>query len=366
MGQYTIRNDLAVRDALQRACARREILILATPYLRFESQLLGLTSNEIHARLTMEPEEAIYGLHTQGLKLRFPHGTGFLEARSRFLGLGSYNGIASIRLEIPGLMEDDDNRGAYRVESREPLALTFTDGAGRRQGGMLVNISATGARLRAVCAIGELGLAREAETSVSITLQPDLTVSGHAVVRYIKDMDMGVEFAPRLHADQLEPLNRWIFLRREEERECKARLDREALEAPGADVQQTRCMLLVSGDTALEARLRVLLRGMPPIIRAEPNPTSLKAALDFQPVLLLLHLPEATADAQVRVRLLAESLGGRWPFVLLGTDVENAALFEAGQPLRPAGTFLLPAQGSVFFPRLVQGILNKLEAANRE
>jgi hypothetical protein len=64
-----------------------------------------------------------------------------------------------------------------------------------------------------------------------------------------------------------------------------------------------------------------------------------------------------------RLRLLVEPLVGRLPFVLVGTDVENAPLLELGKELKATASYLLGANPGIFFTRLLQGILRKhLEA----
>lgn len=55
--------------------------------------------------------------------------------------------------------------------------------------------------------------------------------------------------------------------------------------------------------------------------------------------------------------MLAEYLGGRWPFLILGTGVDNATLFELNRELKLVGTFLLMENNVAFFQRLVQGMI---------
>ena len=50
----TIKKAAQVREILQEACARREMLILVTPYLRYESTFAGLDNNLI------APAEKLY------------------------------------------------------------------------------------------------------------------------------------------------------------------------------------------------------------------------------------------------------------------------------------------------------------------
>lgn len=359
MGQYTIRNDLAVRDALARACARQEMMILVTPYLRFESSFVGLDKDCLHAQLTMSADEALYGLHTPELHLRFPHGTGFLEARTRLAGLGTWNGKQTLRLAIPEGMEDDDHRGAYRVECLEEVPLRFRDGHHREQPGLLRNVSATGLRIEAEAPLLDLGIASGNTLDCILTLSEDLAFRARCLVRHAKDRVMGLEFMPPLAPEELEPLNRWIFRRREAEAERRSLLALEASEGHRGPDTST-CLLLLSQDRALERHLRESLTDLPPLLRADPGIKSLKDALDFHPELLILHLREDTAEERLRLAMLAEYLGGRWPFLLLGTGVDNATLFDLSRQLRPAGTYLLTDTGLGFLVRLLQGILRRL------
>ena len=60
------------------------------------------------------------------------------------------------------------------------------------------------------------------------------------------------------------------------------------------------------------------------------------------------------------MKALVEFLGGRVPFVLLGTGtVDSAALFEIGNDLKAASVYALGAKPSTFFSRLLQGILRR-------
>ena len=87
-----------------------------------------------------------------------------------------------------------------------------------------------------------------------------------------------------------------------------------------------------------------------------------QALKDLGPVpggLLLVHLPSMGMDDRKRLRLLVEPLAGRAPFVLVGTDVENAPLFELGKELKATASYVLGPNPGSFFPRLLQGILRK-------
>ena len=57
-----------------------------------------------------------------------------------------------------------------------------------------------------------------------------------------------------------------------------------------------------------------------------------------------------------------EVLGGRIPFVLLGTQVENSVLFDLGNEHKAAAVYDLGSKPGSFFLRLVQGILRRHQA----
>ena len=78
MAGNVIRNSETIAEIISRACGRHEMLILVTPYLRFESSFVRNDKTEIQVAATMSREDATYGLRNAGLKMRFPNGISFL------------------------------------------------------------------------------------------------------------------------------------------------------------------------------------------------------------------------------------------------------------------------------------------------
>jgi hypothetical protein len=60
-----------------------------------------------------------------------------------------------------------------------------------------------------------------------------------------------------------------------------------------------------------------------------------------------------------------EMLGGRVPFMLLGTVPDGAQLFDLGNELKAAAVYDLGSRPGPFFQRLVQGILRRHAGENR-
>ena len=115
-----------VRPVLEQACQEHELLLLVTPYLRFESAFLALEPDAVQVRATMTAEEATYGLRSEDLRFRFPHAGRFLEARTRLLGFGLLEGRRTLRLALPAELRDEDQRAAYRVERVGRVEVTYS------------------------------------------------------------------------------------------------------------------------------------------------------------------------------------------------------------------------------------------------
>jgi hypothetical protein len=364
MGDNHIRNPEAVRDALRQVCARGELLILVTPYVRFESCFLRLDDDAFQVAATMSREDAIFGLRSSELRFRFPYGFTFLEGSISLLGLGMAKGRSSLRLSIPLTLEDNDHRAAYRVDRVGRVPVTFSTRKYDLLLGNLVNISTTGARIYAQKDFEFEEVQVEDAITVTIPLEPGIRINTKAIVRYVHGHSVGMEFRPKLDSALLQDLTRWCFRKREEDHQ-------RSIPLAGSEVSTGHLgggtglasaeegLVLVSAHPAFEDRLRDMLKDLPPLRRIPPTTQALK---DLGPVpgcLLLVHLPSMGMDDRKRLRLLVEPLSGRAPFVLVGTDVENAPLFELGKELKATASYVLGPNPGSFFPRLLQGILRK-------
>ncbi len=356
MGQFKASTPEEVGEILALACANRELLILVTPYLRFESNFLQIEGGALHARVTMGAEEAMYGLRSEDLRFRFPHATRLLEGRTRLLGFGMVEGRRSLRLEIPKTLSDDDLRGAYRAERVGRVQVSFSTPRFELRSGTLTNLSTTGARIHAsqenLEALFQIG----DPMTVTIPISAELKVNSPALVRWAQGRNLGLEFMPILPEAVLTPLSRWIFQRREEDRD---RLRGLAPLSPVPSAGEDGGLVLVSSSTELEQSLRDYLVGLPPLRRVPPTMAALKEAAMSRPALLLFHLPSLGLDDRKRLRALAEVLPARLPFLLLGSGVEASALMELGTELKAAAAFVLGPKPGPFFQRLLQGILRR-------
>ena len=361
MGMHSIRNPEAVREALHQVCERGELLILVTPYLRFESSFLRLDPDAFHAAASMSREDAQFGLRSPDLKMRFPYGFTFLEGATSVLGLGMVRGRPSLRLSIPTSLEDEDHRAAYRVERVGRVPVTFSTRKYDLLSGNLVNISTTGARIYSMRDFEDDEVQIENSVMVTIPLEPQIHINSKCTVRYVHGRSMGIEFRPRLESPLLENLSRWVFQKREEDRSRAGRVDvstnpESHAPEPGA---QTEGLVLVSAHPALEDRLRELLTDLPALRRVPPTTQAIKDLGLMTRCLLLLHVASFSMDERRRLRTLAEPLAGKIPFVLLGTEIESGPLQQFGHELKAAASYVLSPNPGSFLPRLLQGIIRR-------
>lgn len=345
-----------VRRILGLACANRELLILATPYLHFESNFLSLEDGALHARITMGAEDATYGLRSEDLRFRFPHAAQFLEAKTRLLGFGMVDGRRSLKLEIPSSLMDDDLRGAYRAERVGRVEVSFSTPRYDLRSGVLVNVSTTGARFHSLHENLENDFKPGDPILVGIPLSDELKINSPAEVRWTNGRTLGLKFVPTLPENLQADLSRWVFQRREEDLERQQRL-----QAPGtapSPVKEPR-LVLVSNSEELESSLRDYLVGLPTLGRVAPTMAALKEISQEHPALVLFHVAGLGLDDRKRLRAFTEALGSRRPFLLLGVGVDASALMELGSELKAAAAFVFGPRPSPFFHRLVQGILRR-------
>lgn len=362
MAGNLIRNPETITEILTRACERRELMILVTPYLRFESSFVKLGGGEIQAAATMGREDAMYGLRSADLRIRFPHGVSFLEAATSLQGFGISDGRRTLRLALPEVLQEEDHRGAYRVERVGRVPVTFSTPKYELVTGTLVNISTTGARIYSTRDLLEGEMQVGDDLAVTIPLVEGIRVNTKVKLRHLHGRTFGVEYRPQLDERVLHPLSRWIFEHREEDLERIARRGLElASPAPGgkATPSHRQGLVLVSGDAALEASLQGLLGGLQPLTRVPPTVSALKEALGNFPTLVLYHLANLGLDERRRLKLLAELLQGKVPLLLLGTGVDGGALLELGGELKAAVAIVFNPERGTFFQRLVQGVLRR-------
>ena len=357
-----IRNPELVRGILEDACARHEFLILVTPYLRYESHFLSLEEGAVHVSATMSREDALYGLKNAELKFRFPNGASFLEGQTRLLGLGLVDNRKSIKLALPKEFSEGDQRGAYRVERVGRVEATISTKRFDLWTASLVDISTSGARLLAPRDLTPDQLRPGDELTVSISLADEIRINAEASVRHIDARNFGIRFQPGLVDPVLAALSRWVFQRREEDKDRGTR--RGVSPTPSGRVSRGSLdlhgLLLVSASEALEEELRPILAPVQPLQRVQPHVQGLKEGLAASPTLVFFHVTHLGLDERRRLKGLIDLTAGKVPFMLLGAEgLEMSPLLELGTEFKASATYQWGPGKGAFFQRLIQGILRR-------
>jgi hypothetical protein len=357
-----IKHPEEIQEILAQACARKELLILVTPYLRFESTFVALTAGELHVAATMSREDATFGLRTPDLAIRFPLALGFLEAPLKALGMGVQDGRRTLRLSIPREMRENDQREAYRVERVGRVVATYSTPKGDLLQASLVDLSTSGARLHAQRDLDPAATPPGTRLVLSIPLVNGLQIEAQAEVRHLGPRTLGLRFQPELPKDVQEPLSRWVFQRREEDRERLA----QGLElgagnrlGPQAGPGPQTGILFVSQDAELEEVIRAALEPIQLLTRIPPSAQALKDGLQARPPLIIVHVGGTSLDERRRLKALVELVQARSPILLLGTQMDGSALFELSGEWKAASAMVWNPSRALFLQRLAQGIIRR-------
>ena len=355
----SIRNEELIREVLDHACEHNEIVIISTPYMRFESTFLRLEDGLVHCHANMDLEDAKYGLRSPELKMRFPHAEHFYEGATKLLGLGRAKGRPSLQLGIPITLEDGDYRRAYRAERIGRVPVTFSTRKYELLMGSLVNISTSGLRLFLNRTYEEDELLVDDTIHVAFTVGGTIHINTKVKVRYIKEKVFGAEFRPPLDGQLLEDLARWVFQRREEDLLAMGRSSGMG-EILSNGVKSSAALVLVSSSNELGDQLSTLLAAdLPPLRRLPQTIQSVRDLASAGPALVLFHVDSISWETRRRLKTLAEALPAALPIVALGTGIDSGQLADIGAEIRAVWSYpLQPTPGSIF-PRLLRGIFRK-------
>jgi hypothetical protein len=361
-----VRNTDAIRDVLKTVCDRNEILFLATPYAKFELNFLLLDQEVIHVTATMSREDALYGLKSPDLTLRFPYGHRVFRAPTSLLGIGMARGRKSLRLAVPKTLEDDDFRRAYRVEKVGRVQVTFSSRRYDLLIGSLVNLSTCGARIFSSRELEEDEILVDDLIHIAIPLSPGISINTTAKVRHVGGRSIGMEFKPSISGTLLDDLSRWAFKKKEEtinqfaSREQEAQEEAEHADGQCLNLCEDQFIALVGGPADLELRLRAQLNGLPPLRRLPATVQTMRTLADAPLAVVLFFLESASHEHQKRAALLLETIRGKAPFFLLGSGLGAPALLQLANDWEALMGFSIEGDGLANLPHQVDGVCKHL------
>jgi hypothetical protein len=363
MAEVGFSDEEEIRRVLQEACFNRELLILVvTLGERFESHFIHLDAGALHVAPTMSGEAVLYDLRFRDLGLRFPSEGRFLEGKTRLLGHGMVDGRRTLRMAIPERLQDDELRRGHRVTRTGKVEVSFHSKRYNLLAGQLMDISTGGLKVYAPGVDLEEELSPGDSIALTVPLEERLRIDTQGVVRWVNGRNMGLEFYPPLERGTLAALSRWVFQRREEERDQPPAAGAHKPSPGGAE--GTREILLVSAVPELEDSLRPALDGLGPLVRIPGTLQGLKEAVTRNPSVILFHVKGSGLDDRRRLKALAELVGTRWPCVLVATEMEPAQLFKLSNDLKISHSFSFRDSLAPFFNRLVRELVHPNETSD--
>jgi len=353
-----------IRSIFEEACARRELLVLVTRYLKFESNFVHLDGDEVHARTTSGGEDALKILGISDLDLRFPYKLDFLEASTKMLGVGFHDGAKTIKFALPTTIYANDGRKSPRITQLGKTYATFNLRGRYLIRANVLDLRADGARLALADNLPKSELRVNDRIMVSIHLPDGISINNGAIIRHMEGRIFGAEFDPDLPDSLLSFLSAWAFRKQEKQRELMAsRADQSAKAAMAAAEKEKKTeeggILFVTRDDELSSELNASLGDGRKFYRAAPVAATLTSALSKKPQLVILHVSNGSLAERWLLKSLAEIIPWGIPTLLLGTDIENELLFEVSQECNVVTSALWTPYNTLFLQRLVLGILRK-------
>jgi len=361
-----------IRSIFEEACARRELLVLVTKYLKFKSNFVHLDGDVVHARTTTGGEDALKILDVRDLGLRFhhPYKPDFLEANTIMLGLGFHEGFKTITFALPTTIYANDGRKAPRIKLDNVQASFNLRGRWLIRANV-IDLSCSGARLTSdmIESLPRNELRVNDRIMVSIYLPDGDSINNGAIIRHMENKDFGIEFNPELPGSLRHFLSTFALITQEKQRELMAerelmagRADQsaEAAMADAKDKKTDECgILFVTRDDELNSALNDALGKDRKFYRIAPIDTDLLIALYQKPQLVILHASNSSTAERRLLKYLAQIIPWEIPTLLLGTDIENEVLFEIKHECNVVASALWTPRNTLFLQRLVLGILRR-------
>jgi hypothetical protein len=351
----------ALREVLAELCERRQYLLLATPYFSFESRFLDLSGDALLVRATMSRNAARHALNHPALRLRFPWELTFYGGPTRILAYEEEGSKRRLRVSLPASFTRDDQRRAYRVEQvgRSMGALGGQDLSLVRCA--VENVSMGGVRVFCTEPLPSTGFQPGCRVDLSLSLDKGPSLTAGARICHSSGQSLGLAFHPPLEGPQREALEAWITpLIREARRlwDNRAEIRAQAERAVRPRVPPGG-VVLVSADPQLRSQVEAAmpegetLRAVPPVL------APFKEAMEAQLPYVLLVSPTGGLDESHRLRSLLEAVPHPCPLVVVGNGPDLDQLRALALLLKATLFVDSKSTGSVFFQRLIQGLIRK-------
>lgn len=261
----------ALDSVFSELCDRKQAVLLATPYLHYESRFLAWEGRELKLRATMSRDAVKHALAPHPLRLRFDWALTFFSGPTRVLRYVQEEERRYLWLEPPNHLVVDEPRRALRLDrvGRSSGALGSEDGTLLKV--TLENLSALGAGVFCLESIPPEKFQTGRTLDLSLSLEAGPAIRCRAKIRHGSGQSLGLDFQPALAGQDLENLLEWLApkhtaARRRWENRAELRARAEQLARPrslplGVLLVSTREDLKAQVASALEEALPFRVRG---------------------------------------------------------------------------------------------------------
>ncbi|MBP1628661.1 MAG: hypothetical protein H6Q00_3136 [Holophagaceae bacterium] len=313
---------------LEELCERKATLLLATPYLSFESRFLERDGAKLRIRAAMGRETVANTLAKHPLRLRFPWDLTMYSGNTRILDYEQDEHRRTLVVSVPESLGVDELRRAYREErvgkSMGALA-SSTLSSVSIQPFSLENLSIHGAGIFLKDYRHNDAWLPGITAQISIELDNGPCISTTARICHSSGPYLGVEFQPPLEDPILGLTHRWIETRRAEAQ--RRWEDRAQIRAQAREAAQPKAppagILLLSSDQLLGSQLEASLAGAHALRVVPAVMAPYKAALAQPPLLLLVDTAGMGGDERRRAKALLEAQPPACPILVLGREAES-------------------------------------------
>jgi hypothetical protein len=347
--------------ALADLCERKQTLLLATPYLSFESRFIERAGPDLRIRATMSRNVVRHALEAHPLRLRFPWGLTFYAGATRILDYEEGDKAKFLRVATPLALVPDDLRKAYRVDqvgrsvgvlgSQDMTLVKFS----------VEDVSQHGLRVFCMEPLPPYGFQLGRMVDVSLSLEHGPRLKAQARIAHGGGQTLGLCFTPPLEGPQLDALTSWLSPRIVD---ARRRWHDRAIIRAKAELAVTpkvppAGILLVSNDVELQAAMAAALGDTQPLICVPPAMAPFRKAMEQAPPLLLVLAVTSGMDENHRLRAILESVPRHCPMVVLGNGPDMKSFRALASELKATLFLDRNTLNSIFFQKMALGLIRK-------
>jgi len=317
-GLFSKKKELVGKDIdvlFKTASVDREPVIVLADRFKAVSDLVHFEPPVFHLKNNLTRDEVMNQLRGKNLQVQIPYELTLYAGTTRLLGLGLVKGMHSLKFQVPDSLIQEESRGAFRVNNfSEMPSVTFTSDQVNIIKARLVDISMTGAgiRLDPRWSMNGVKLEPRASIIIDIRLTKELRVSATAIVRYVKNHKMGIQFE-ELQRGVKERLLKFVVERRREAQRALMRLQQrmanltvsenvQPVTEPVGKPTGKPTALVVGVDRQLIDFFGAILMRKFNLLFATPSLADIRNHLELKPNLCLIELRPDNSEQAARMK----------------------------------------------------------------